>query len=70
MNLTADVGDVCYTCDELIDANEKLTDRVNVLEDKVKGIQKENNDLRAYVNVITTELNNVIELLNQRYNVN
>ena len=59
-----------YTCEELVHINEKLTDRVVVLEEQVKTIRAENNELRTFVNTVVVELNAVITTLNTRYNVN
>ena len=59
-----------YTCEELVHINEKLTDRVVVLEEQVKTIRAENNELRRFVNTVVVELNAVITTLNTRYNVN
>ena len=44
-------------------------DRVNVLEDEVRVLITENKELSAYVNTLVKEFNNVIDLLNARYNV-
>ena len=64
------VEDVNYKCEGLIDDNDKLRDRIDVLEDELKGMKAENNELRECLNATTQELNNVIDLLNARYNVN
>ena len=56
-------------CEELINNEEKLSDRVNVLEEELKAIRVEKNELRGFVNTVVNELNNVIDLLNARYNV-
>ena len=56
-------------CEELAEDKEKTDDRVTVLENEVKRLRAENDELREYVNVITNELNNVIDLLNARYNI-
>ena len=59
-----------YKCKELIGDNEKLRDRIDALEDELKAMKAKNNELRECLNANTRELNNVIDLLNARYNVN
>ena len=48
-------------------AEEKLSDRVDVLEETIELLHTENNELRRYVNKLTEELNAVITMLNSRY---
>ena len=57
-------------CEELIDSEERLENRVVVLEEEILAIRAENNELRTYVNTIVQELNAVVTLLNTRYDVN
>ena len=67
--MKSDVEDGYYACEEIVNNEEKLDDRINVLEEEVKTIKAENNELRTFVNTIVKELNNVITLLNTRYDV-
>ena len=67
--MKSDVEDGYYACEEIVNNEEKLDDRMNVLEEEVKTIKAENNELRTFVNTIVKELNNVITLLNTRYDV-
>ena len=67
--MKSDVEDGHYACEEIVNNEEKLDDRINVLEEEVKTIKAENNELRTFVNTIVKELNNVITLLNTRYDV-
>ena len=82
-NLKADVEDGYRACEEISSNEERLLDRVHVLEEvttlKAENEQKkeeltemkfENNELRVVVNSIILELNNVITALNARYTVN
>ena len=52
---------------EVISDQEKLDDRVYGLEEEIKCLKNENNDVRKHLNRVTEELNNVITLLNTRY---
>ena len=54
-------------CGEIAMAEEKLSDRVDVLEETIEILHTENNELRRYVNNLTEELNAVITMLNSRY---
>ena len=67
--MKTDVDDGYRACKELANKEEKLYDRVAVLEEEMKTIKAENNELRTFVNTAVTELNNVITLLNTRYDV-
>ena len=44
-----------------------INDRVHVMEEEIKSLKEENQELRVFVNSIVKELNNVISLLNARY---
>ena len=67
--LKVDVEDGNRVCEDLVHNEEKLADRVEVLEEEVKALRDEKNELRAFVNALTKEFNNVIDLLNARYHV-
>ena len=59
-----------YVQGEIADSEEKLYDRVTVLEEMVESLNDENNELRKYLNKVTEELNAIITLLNTRYENN
>ena len=54
---------------EVIFTEEKLDDRIYVLEEEVKCLRAENNEVREKLNRVTEELNNVIDFFNSRYNI-
>ena len=53
-----------------MDVQEKHDDRISALEEGMKTLKAENNELRTLVNSVVKELNAVITLLNTRYDVN
>ena len=59
-----------YVQGEIADSEEKLYDRVTVVEEMVESLSDENNELRKYLNKVTEELNAIITLLNTRYENN
>ena len=59
-----------YVQGEIADSEEKLYDRVTVVEEMVESLNDENNELRKYLNKVTEELNAIITLLNTRYENN
>ena len=65
--LKTDMKNTRGACTEMGSVNEKLEDRIIVLEEEVGGLKTENNELRVYLNKVTEELNAVITLLNTRY---
>ena len=54
---------------ETIAAEERLEDKVLVLEENVESLHAQNVELREHLNKITEELNCVISLLNDRYGI-
>ena len=56
-------------CVEIVDNEEKLEARIDVLEEAVASLKEQNVELRHCVNGIIEELNAVITLLNTRYDV-
>ena len=68
--LKTDMKNTRGVCTEMDSVNEKLEDRIFVLEEEVEELKTENNELRIYLNKVTEELNAVITLLNARYTVN
>ena len=65
--LKTDMKNTRGECTEMGIVNEKLEDRIIVLEEEVEGLKTENNELRVYLNKVTEELNAVVTLLNTRY---
>ena len=63
------VEDERCVCREIIVIEENLDHRVLVLEDEVESLKVQNVELRQYLNKVTEELNNVITLLNTRYDI-
>ena len=63
------IKDVNDSCEDLIEDNDKMNHRIEVLEEEIKNIRCENNELRKKLNAVI-ELNNVIDLLNARYDMN
>ena len=49
---------------EVIDIEEKLDDRVALLEEEVVDLKASNNELRKHLNLTIKELNAVIYMLN------
>ena len=49
---------------EVIDIEEKLDDRVVLLEEEVVDLKASNNELRKHLNLIIKELNAVIYMVN------
>ena len=68
--INSEIQDVSYVCEEVMDVEEKHDNRIIALEEEVKTIKAENNELRILVNSVVEELNAVITLLNTRYDVN
>ena len=67
--LKVDIEDGKRVCEDLIHNEDKLAYRVQALEEEVKALRAEKNELRTFVNVIVKEFNNVIDLLNATYHV-
>ena len=51
---------------EVIDIEEKLDDRVALLEEEVVDLKASNNELRKHLNLTIKELNAVIYMLNPK----
>ena len=66
--LKSEIEDEYRACDDISNNADVLNDRVHVLEEEITLIKKENDELRMFVNTVVKELNNVISLLNARYN--
>ena len=56
-------------CEDLIHNEDKLAYRVQVLEEEIKALRAEKNELHKFVNAIAKEFNNVVDLLNATYHV-
>ena len=63
------IRDTGSVCEEIVAVEEKLEDRMVVLEEEVESLKTQNIELRTCVNTIIEELNAVTTLLNTRYNV-
>ena len=55
-------------CVEIFGEEEKLEDRIVVLEEEVTSLKVQNIELRNHVNSVIEELNAVTTLLNTKYN--
>ena len=64
------VVSVDHVAMETIDDHEKMEDRLDTLQEEVTSLKGQNIELRNHLNSAINELNNIITLLNTRYNDN
>ena len=67
--LETTMRDTSDVCEEIVTIEEKLEDRMAVLEEEVHLLKTQNNELRTCVNTVIAELNAVITLFNTRYSM-
>ena len=66
-DLEITVMDNYKVSEETSESEESLNHRIYILEQDVEWLKEKNNELRQNYNKVVTELNNVIEMLNNKY---
>ena len=65
--LEVSVEDSLKVADEISESEESLHHRIYLLEQTVEWLKEKNSELIENNNIMTTELNKVINLLNNKY---
>ena len=52
---------------DIYESEEKLEDRINLLEEEIFAVKAENVDIREHLRCVTKELNTIAHLVNEKY---
>ena len=55
---------------DIYESEEKLEDRINLLEEELFAVKAENVDIREHLRCVTKELNTIAHLVNEKYGFN